>query len=307
MLPTLNERENVLVMYRQILETIQGIDLDYEIIFIDDDSPDGTIDVVKDLRKKDKNVKYILMSRRFGDQISIMAGLEHATGDVVVTMDSDLQHPPEYIPRMVEKWREGFDIIIMKREEAGHDSFFKKWSEILFYKILGKLSNTPIYYRFSGFVLMDRRAVNALTRFKESDPFVRGLVGLIGFKKAELPYREVERQYGRSKYHLFDMIKLAITGITSFSDKPLYLSFYTGVTAVLLSLCYAAYVLFSSLFLRASVGGWASTILVVIFFGGVQLISTGILGIFLSKIFIDSKNRPQYFVAEFGGIDKDSE
>lgn len=306
-LPTLNERENVPVMYRQILEAIQEADLDYEIIFIDDDSPDGTIDVIKDLRKKDENVKYLLMSRRFGDQISIMAGLEHATGDVVVTMDSDLQHPPEYIPRMVEKWRQGLDIIVMQREEAGHGSFFKKWSEILFYKILGKLSNTPIYYRFSGFVLMDRRAVDALRRFKESDPFVRGLVGLIGFKKTELPYREVERQYGRSKYHLFDMIKLAITGITSFSDKPLYLSFYIGTAAVLISLCYAVYVLTSTLFFDASVVGWASTILVVIFIGGVQLVSTGISGIFLSKVFIDSKNRPRYFVAEYGGINKPSE
>ncbi len=301
-LPTFNESENVDEMYAQLVNIFTDLNIAYEIIFVDDQSPDGTIEKIKALREKDNHVKYLLMSRRFGDQISIMAGIHHATGDMVVTMDSDLQHPPGYIRRMVQKWQEGFDIIIMRREEAGHASFFKKWSEILFYKILGNLSNTPIYYRFSGYVLLDRRAVEALKSFKESDPFFRGLVGLIGFNKTELPYQEAERERGESKYHLFDMFRLAITGITSFSDKPLYLSFYLGMVAVSISLCYAVYVFISALFLDVPVAGWASMILVVIFIGGVQLISTGVLGIFLSKVFIDSKNRPNYFVAEFGGI-----
>lgn len=302
-LPTYNERENVFEIYNQILCNIQQLNIDYEIIFVDDNSPDGTIGLIKQLREKDANVKYLLMSRRFGDQVSLMAGLNHANGDMAIIMDSDSQHPPRYVPRMIDKWKDGFDIVIMKREVAGHQSFFKKWTEIYFYKLLRKLSRTPIYYRFSGFALMDIKVVKALREFRERDPFFRGLVGLVGFNKTELYYKEQEREFGESKYHLFDMISLAITGITSFSDTPLYLSFYVGLSAVLISLLYAAYVVLSTVFLDSSVPGWASTILVVIFVGGVQLISTGVLGVFLSKVFVETKRRPSYILAESEGFD----
>jgi len=245
------------------------------------------------------------MSRRFGDQVSLMAGLDHARGDMVIIMDSDLQHPPRYIPQMIDKWAEGYDIVIMKRETEGHRSLLKKWTEIGFYKILRKLSRTPIYYRFSGFALMDRTMVKALRRFRERDPFFRGLVGLVGFNRTELPYREQERQFGQSKYGLFDMMRLAVTGITSFSDIPLYLSFYAGLCAVTISLLYAIYVVLWTVFASTPVLGWASTILVVIFMGGVQLISTGILGIFLSKVFIETKRRPKYILADSAGFSRD--
>lgn len=304
-LPTYNERENVFEVYNQIVKNIRPLNLDYEIIFVDDDSPDETIATVKSLRDQDTNVKYLLMSRRFGDQVSLMAGLDYASGDIVIIMDSDLQHPPRYIPRMINKWQEGSDIVIMQRETEGHHSLFKKWTEILFYKILGKLSKTPIFYRFSGFALMDRKVVKALRRYKERDPFLRGLVGLVGFSKSELYYKEDERQFGQSKYYLFDLLKLAITGITSFSDAPLYLSFYFGLSAVFVSFCYAAYILFETLFTENSIQGWASTILVVIFIGGVQLISIGILGIFLSKVFVETKRRPKYILAESAGFEGD--
>jgi dolichol-phosphate mannosyltransferase len=304
-LPTYIECENVHRIYKKIIVNIEPFELDYEIIFVDDNSPDGTITAIKSLREKDARVKYILMSRRFGDQVSLMAGLEYARGDIVVIMDSDLQHPPRYIPMMIDQWLEGYDIVIMQRETEGHHSLFKKWTEILFYKLLGKLSDTPIFYRFSGFALMDRKVVKALMRFKERDPFLRGLVGLVGFRKSELYYKEDEREFGKSKYHLFDLFKLAITGITSFSDAPLYFSLYLGLSTVIVSLLYAMYVLISTLFTENSVQGWASTILVVIFIGGVQLISTGILGIFLSKVFVETKRRPKYIMAESAGFEGD--
>ncbi len=246
-LPTYRERENVGRIYREIMVNLEPLEIDYEIIFVDDNSPDGTINAVKDLREKDSRVKYLLMSRRFGDQVSLMAGLDYASGDMVIIMDSDLQHPPRYIPEMINKWIEGYDIVLMKREAEGHHSLFKKWSEILFYKFLGKFSETPIYYRFSGFALLDEKTVKALRRFKESNPFLRGLVGLVGSKTTEILYKEDEREHGESKYHLFDMVKLAITGITSFSDAPLYASFYLGSIAVTISLLYAGYVLVSTL------------------------------------------------------------
>lgn len=304
-LPTYNERENVFEVYKQIVENIRSLNLDYELIFVDDDSPDETITSIKRLREGDTNVKYLLMSRRFGDQVSLMAGLDYARGDIVVIMDSDLQHPPRYIPIMINKWQEGADIVIMQRETEGHHSFFKKWTEILFYKLLGKFSKTPIFYRFSGFALMDRKVVKALKKFRERDPFLRGLVGLVGFSKSELYYKEDERCFGESKYHLLDLFKLAITGITSFSDAPLYFSFYLGLSTVIVSLLYAVYVLASTLFAENSVQGWASTILVVIFIGGVQLISIGILGIFLSKVFVETKRRPKYILMESAGFESD--
>ena len=306
-LPTYIERENVGKIYKALVETIEPLGVQFEIIFVDDNSPDGTIDAVKKLRHKDSRVKYLLMSRRFGDQISLMAGLDVASGDMSIIMDSDLQHPPRYVPEMIKKWLEGYDIVIMKRETEGHHSIFKKWSEIMFYKFLGKFSDTPIYYRFSGFALLDRKTVGSLRRFKESNPFLRGLVGMVGSNIAEIFYKEDEREHGRSKYKLFDMVKLAITGITSFSEAPLYASFYFGTIAVAISLIYAIYVLVTSLMLEQTPPGWASTILVVIFMGGVQLISTGILGIFLSKVFIETKRRPNYIIYESGGFESYSE
>jgi polyisoprenyl-phosphate glycosyltransferase len=301
-LPTFNERENVREIYLQILSHIKPFDIEYEIIFVDDNSPDLTIDSIKSLRDQDPNVKFLLMSRRFGDQISLMAGLDHAEGDFIVIMDSDLQHPPGYLPAMIREWSNGSDIVIMQRETEGHQSIFKKWTEILFYKMMAKLSKTPIYYRFSGFALLDRKVVRALRCFEERDPFLRGLIGLVGYSIKEMTYREDERKQGQSKYRLFNLITLAISGITAFSDTPLYLSLYLGLSAVAISFLYALYVLFYAFFSSNSVAGWASTILVVIFFGGVQLLSTGILGIFLSKVFLEAKRRPKYIVSEAAGF-----
>lgn len=302
-LPTFNERENVVEMHRRLKEVIDPTGMDYEILFVDDNSPDGTIEEVKNLMKSDSRVKYVLMSTRFGDQSSLMAGLDYAEGNVVITMDADLQHPPERISEMLEKWKDGFDIVIMKRQDSLQGGLLKKWSEVAFYRILARLSKTPIHYRFSGFALIDRKVVLALRRYREADPFFRGLVGLVGFNKTELHYLEGERKYGRTKYRFLEMLRLATSGVTSFSDMPLYLSFYMGLIAVAVSLLYSIYVICSTLFFGSVVPGWASLVLTVIFIGGTQLVSIGILGIYISKIFIASKGRPRYIVAETGGIE----
>ena len=306
-LPTYNEKENVAEMYSRLKNIIDQLNINYEIIFVDDNSPDGTIEIIKRLRKKDENVKYILMLRRFGDQISLMAGLDYASGDIVITMDSDLQHPPKYIHQMIKKWKEGFDVVIMKREEEGHKNFFKKWTEIIFYKLLDKLSQTPIYYRFSGFALMDKKAVNALRQFRERAPFVRGLIALVGFNPTEIYYKEEERTFGRSKYSFCNMLKLAIKGITSFSNTPLYFSIYLGLIAVFISLIYAIYVIIEKLFFHGGAPDWVSLIIIVIFLGGVNLISIGVLGVYIGKIFIESRKRPNYLIAESEGIYREDE
>lgn len=301
-LPTFNEKENVILIYNSLKNVMDQLTINYEIIFVDDNSPDGTIDVVKSLHQNDKNVKYILMARRFGDQVSLMAGLDHTSGDIVVTMDSDLQHPPAHIPVMLEKWKEGYDVVIAIREKEGHNSLFKKMTELIFYKMMNILSDTKIYNRFSGFCLLDGKVVRELRKYKEKEPFLRGLIPLVGFKTIQIYYKEMNREYGESKYSILRMFKLAISGIVSFSSKPLYIAFYSGVMAVFMSLLYGFYVVISEVFFKKSVPGWASVILLIIFFGGLQLISMGLLGIYLSKVFMQTKDRPNYIISEIGGI-----
>ena len=297
-LPTYNESENVLRVYNAIKEVTVPLKLKYEIIYVDDNSPDDTINIVKQLRESDPNVKYILMSDRFGDQECLMAGLAHANGDAVITMDADLEHPPRYIPQMISAWEDGAEIVVMKRSQKDYSSIFKKWSEILFYKFLGIISSGKIIYRFAGFALMDKKVVKALGKFQENDPFLRGLITLVGFKRTELYYKEDERIAGKTKYSISNMIRLGLTGITSFSNAPLYLSFYLGTAIVLLSLLYSMIVLYEVLVIGLIIPGWASTILLITFFGGVQLFSIGLLGIYISKIFLETKRRPNYIIRE---------
>ena len=297
-LPTYNEKENVHNIYKEIKDAIKLLKISYEIIYVDDNSPDGTINIVKQLRESDPNVKYILMSRRFGDQKCLMAGLDYADGDAVITMDADLEHPPKYIPQMISEWENGTEIVVMKRDKLGHNNFFKKWTEILFYKLLNKISGKQIIYRFAGFALMDKKVVKTLRRFQEKDPFLRGLVSLVGFKRTELFYHENKRVAGETKYFISNMVRLGISGITSFSNTPLYLSFYLGTVIVFLSFLYSIIILYEVLINGSVIPGWASTTLILIFFGGVQLLSTGLLGIYISKIFIETKNRPNYIIRE---------
>jgi polyisoprenyl-phosphate glycosyltransferase len=303
-LPTYNESENIFRIYDAIISEITPLKIEYEIIYIDDNSPDGTINIVKELRNNDTNVKYIRMSNRFGDQKCLMAGLEHAIGDVVITMDADLEHPPKYIPTMISEWENGADIVVMKRENTAHNNLFKKWSEIIFYKLLVIISGKQLIYRFSGFALMDNKVVRSLREYKEKDPFLRGLISVVGFNRSELYYTEDKRIAGKTKYLLLDMVRLGFTGITSFSNVPLYFSFYLGIVILVLSLLYSTIILYEALINELVVSGWASIILMVIFFGGVQLISIGLLSIYVSKIFIETKNRPNYIIAESEGINE---
>jgi len=297
-LPTYNERDNVDRIYKAITEVITQLGLDYEIIFVDDDSPDGTIDIVKQLHNSDSNVKYILMSNRFGEQKCLMAGLDYASGDAIITMDADLEHPPKYILQMVSEWENGSEIVVMKRSTTSHNKLFKKWTEILFYKLLNKISEEKVIYRFSGFALMDKKVVKTLRRYKENDPFLRGLISLVGFRRTELFYNEDKRVAGETKYFILNMIKLGISGITSFSNTPLYISFYLGLLIVFFSILYSAYIFYEVFAIGFVIPGWVSTILTVIFFGGVQLFSIGLLGIYIGKIFLETKKRPNYIIRE---------
>ncbi len=302
-LPTLNECDNVQLMYDALMIEFRASSMDYEIIFVDDNSSDGTIDRVRALSSMDDNVKYLLMSKRFGDQVCLMAGLDYASGDAAIIMDSDLQHPPKYIPEMVSKWREGADVVVMQRESAGHSSWLKETMEVAFYKVLNWISDENIYFRFSGFSLLDKKVVTSIKTFQEYEPFLRGIISLVGYNHATLAYIEDERRAGKTKYSLIKQVGLALIGITSFSNRPLYLSLYTGLISVMSAFIYAVFILINKmLFVNTVIEGWTSVVLLVIFFGGIQLITVGILGIYVGKNFIESKRRPRYIVNEFGGL-----
>ncbi len=298
-LPTLNEAENIPVISGELRHHIEEAGYNWEIIFVDDNSQDGSMEIFQQLHNEDQRIKCIVMSRRFGDQLCLMAGLEASTGDAVITMDSDLQHPPSCVPSMIEAWEEGAEIVIMIRRTAGHKSLFKKITEVLFYKILSLLSDSPIIHRFAGFALMDRRAVNAVQEHREFEPFLRGLIPLVGFRRQEMLYDEDPRRFGDTKYDFIKMWRLAISGLTSFSVKPLYFSIYFGGTVVVFAAGYALYLLLRYVFLDVvTEPGWASSVIITLFMGGTQLFCIGLLGIYISKVFLEVKRRPRFTVSE---------
>jgi glycosyltransferase involved in cell wall biosynthesis len=301
-LPTFNERENLQAMCDALASAIAPTGLDYELIFVDDNSGDGTIELLQGLRARDPRVKYIIMSRRYGDQPCLMAGLERCTGDVAITMDADLQHPPSYIPSMIEAWRSGAEIVVMRREEAGHASVFKRWTEIAFYRIMAALADSPIIYRFAGYALLDRKVVDALKRFPEREPFLRGLVALVGFRRLDMTYREEQRRAGRSKYSVGRLWHLAMLGFTSFSTAPLYLILYLGIglggVAVIGGVALAGIYL-----LGVSLSYIPWTVACVVLLGAaLQLVAVGVLGVYLSKVLQEVRARPTYIIGQLGGL-----
>ena len=303
-LPTYNERENLPAMCEALRVAIAPTGFEYELIFVDDRSTDGTVELLHQLHAADPAIKYIIMSRRYGDQPCLMAGLERCLGDVEITMDADLQHPPSYIPAMLQAWREGAEVLAMRREEAGHASWLKGWTEIAFYRLMDFLADTPIIYRFAGFALLDRKAIDALKQFSEREPFLRGLVPWVGYRRQEMTYREEERRAGRSKYSLGRMWRLAMTGFTSLSTAPLYFILYAGLALTLIAaLAGIGLVVLTA---RAAapetswVIAWAAT-----FLGGVQLVAVGTLGVYLGKVLLEVRRRPAYIVAELGGFNRD--
>lgn len=302
-MPTFHERENLRLMCEALVAAIRPTGLDYELIFVDDNSDDGTREVLEELRASDPGVKYIIMSRRYGDQPCLMAGLEMCEGDVAITMDADLQHPPSCIPSMIEAWRAGTEILVMKRAEAGHTSFLKKWTEIAFYRLMGVLADSPIIYRFAGYALLDRKVIAALKQFPEREPFLRGLVAFVGFRRREMTYCEAERQAGRSKYSLKRMWRLAMAGFTSFSSAALYLPLYLGLAlAGVAGFGGVALAVLYSLGVALSFGAWAVGFALV--FGmALQLMAVGTLGVYLSKVLLEVRRRPTYIIAQLGGFD----
>jgi glycosyltransferase involved in cell wall biosynthesis len=274
-----------------------------EIIYVDDGSTDGTIPLLRELQSSDNRVRVVRLSRNFGHQIAITAGLEHASGDAVVIIDADLQDPPEVIGEFLSRWREGYDVVYGVRTERPGETAFKLWTAKAFYRVINRLSDTRIPLDTGDFRLMDRAAVDALLSMPERDRFVRGMVSWLGFSQVAVPYMRASRYAGQTHYSLFKMLRLAMDGILSFSISPLRLATWTGFAASALAILGIVYALIEHFFGTGLVKGWTSSFIAVLFIGGVQLICLGIIGEYVGRIYGESKRRPLYFVRERLGFE----
>jgi dolichol-phosphate mannosyltransferase len=305
-IPCYNEEEVIVETIQRLRKLCSElINLEAELIFVDDGSKDHTRKLLKVFAGEDDRIRIIGLSRNFGHQIAITAGIDAANGDAVVLVDADLQDPPETIHEMVAKWQEGFDVVYGTRLERPGESAFKLATARAFYRLLNTLSDVPIPLDAGDFRLMSRPVVDTLLAMPERDRFVRGMVSRVGFRQTALPYKRAKRFAGESKYPLRRMLRFAVDGILSFSAKPLQLSVAAGFASAVLALFGIVYSIIVRLVTNNWVEGWTAIMVAVLFIGGIQLISVGILGEYVGRIYSEIKRRPLYVANEYLGFDKE--
>ena len=298
-IPCFNEEPVLRETHRRLTAALGEVSgLDFEAIYVDDGSGDATLDVLRELQRVDQRVRVVSLSRNFGQQIALTAGMESAVGDAVVIMDADLQDPPEVIPEMLDRWRQGVDIVHGQRNKREGETWFKLWTARVFNRLFNRLSKAPLAPSTGEFRMMDRAVVDALRIMPEHQRFLRGMTTWVGFRQDAVPYRRAARFKGETKYPLKKMIGLAADGIFSFSVVPLRLCIWSGFLASALALAGIVYALVVRLSTDAWVSGWAMLFVAVLFVGGVQLLFLGIIGEYLGRIYIEVKRRPLYVVRE---------
>lgn len=304
--PVYFEEAVIEAFYRRMATALAPIaeEFPWELVFVDDGSKDRTLELALALRAQDPRVKVLHFSRNFGHQIAVTAGLDHASGEVVTIIDADLQDPPEVILEMLEKWKGGFKVVYGMRTERPGETAFKLFTAKWFYRILGRLSDTPLPLDSGDFRLLDRQVVDHLNELREESRYLRGMVAWLGFPQYGLPYRRDARYAGKTKYSLRKMLTFALNGITSFSERPLIFAGWFGFFVTIMGFSLLAYIVASKLrHPTASVSGWASLMSMVLVFGGVQLLSLGILGQYVGRIYREVKRRPLYILESQWGID----
>ena len=305
--PAFNEEEVLPEFYRRVREVMDALGEPWELILINDGSRDNTLAVMRELHAKDPRVKIVSFSRNFGHQLAITAGLDYASGDAVIIIDADLQDPPEVIPELIAKWREGYDVVYAVRKERKGESWFKEWTAKLFYRLIYRITDVDIPKDTGDFRLMDRKVVEALRTMRERNRFMRGLSVWVGFKQAGVYYVREPRFAGETKYPFRKMLKFALDAITSFSYVPLQLATYTGFAIAGLSLVAVLIAVYLRLTTGRALLGQATTLVAVLFLGGIQLIFLGIIGEYLGRIYDEVKARPLYIVAETIGFNGEQE
>lgn len=297
--PAFNEAEVLPSFHARLSAVLQGLPLQAEVVYVNDGSSDTTLDVMRKLADNDGRVAIVNLSRNFGKEIALTAGLDHARGDAVVVIDADLQDPPELITELIRHWREGYDVVYAKRTSRDGESGLKKLTAFAFYRLIQRVSNVRIPQDTGDFRLLSRRAILALGKLREQHRFMKGLFAWIGYPQVAVPYCREQRYAGKTKWNYWRLWNFALEGITSFSTAPLKLATYLGLVTALAAFVYAAIIVYKTLMFGDPVRGYPSLMVVVLFLGGVQLITIGILGEYIGRMFDETKNRPLYLVEEY--------
>ena len=301
-IPAYNEEESLPLLYDRLKKLMDDMkDYEFEILFVNDGSKDKTIEIIKEFRSKDERICYVDFSRNFGKEIAMIAGLDYATGDCVIFMDADLQDPPELIPELVKYWEEGYDDVYAKRRSRKGETWLKKFTSKMYYRVLQHLTKVEIQEDTGDFRLLDRRCVNALKKLRESQRNTKSMFSWIGYKKKEVLYDRDPRIAGTTKWNYKKLIDLAIDGITSFTTSPLRLATYVAIPTFIVLFVYFVYVIIKCFVIHQAIQAFQAIILLILFFSGIQILLFGIIGEYLGRIFNETKNRPLYLVNEYNG------
>lgn len=304
LIPAYNEEEALQHLYERLGKLAETVNnYTFEFLFVNDGSRDKTLTIIKSFAKKDQRVTYVNLSRNFGKEIAMIAGLDHVAGDATVIIDADLQDPPELIPKMIRYWEDGYDDVYARRNSRAGETWFKKATSELFYRLLKKSTTVPIQQDTGDFRLLDRRCVDALKQFRESQRYTKGMFSWIGYKKKEILYDRDPRVAGETKWNYLKLVNLAIDGITSFTTAPLRIASVMGIIVSFAAFIYIIYLVIRTTMHGSDIAGYPSMMAVILFLGGVQLLSLGVIGEYIGRIFNETKQRPLYFVEEYHAHD----
>lgn len=297
--PVYKEKEIIEDFYQQLIKVMEKLKSSFEIIFVHDDSPDsGTMQVLKKIHSHDERVKVISFTRNFGHQIALSAGIDYAGGDAVIMLDSDLQHPPDLIPTLIDYWKQGYDIVYTLRQDVLGENFLKKLFSKSFYLVMSKIANIDMGFNCADFRLLSRKAADSFRQIKENTRFVRGLVSWLGYRKIGVPFVAGERNKGKSKYSVRKNIGFALDAILSFSNFPIRIISFSGILVSSISFIYIIRIIFDLLFKKGAIPDWLPITTIILFLIGVQLVMLGIVGEYVAKIYSETKNRPLYLIDE---------
>ncbi|MBQ6079964.1 MAG: glycosyltransferase family 2 protein [Muribaculaceae bacterium] len=300
LIPCYNEEQSLPLLYPELVKLMDGNpNYEWELMFVNDGSRDKTLEVLRSLRQQDNRVNYVDLSRNFGKENAMLAGFDHVTGDCMVIIDADLQHPPTLIPEMLKWWEQGYDDVYAKRKSRGKESWLRKRLSLQFYKILQRSSRFDVLQNVGDFRLLDRCCINALKSMRESERYTKGMYSWIGFKKKDVEFVQGDRIAGESSWHYKQLFSFAIDGITSFTTTPLRISTVVGFIVSLLAFIYMIYVFIKAMIWGDPVQGYPTMVILLLFLGGIQLLSLGIIGEYIGRIYNETKNRPDYIVREF--------
>ena len=299
LLPAYNETESLPLLKEKMLQVLRdNPDYEWSFLMVNDGSTDNTLEKMRELCLADPHFHLIDLSRNYGKEIAIMAGIDHTTTDALIIMDADMQHPVEVIPEMIRHWEEGYDDVFAQRHTS-QESWLKTRTSRLYYRILQKSTNIPIQKDTGDFRLLDRKCIDALKEMRETDRNNKGMFSWIGFRKKGVFYQQQNRMFGKTKWSYYNLTNLALNGITSFTTTPLRMASFLGVIISLLAFTYLAYIIVTTLFFGEPVQGYPTLMVTILFLGGIQLIALGIIGEYLSHIFNETKKRPGYFIREY--------